>query len=104
MLARNELPVYTTPVLTAIDLAGLSLGYPLLHLSRQCGVRYGEMLQAFERFAEGRNLEMGRWNLVLSQAFPVLLRYGIVFHPRHPPKERPVYPPAGTTVGEQVWQ
>lgn len=86
----------------AIDLAAISIGYPLLWLSRLVGVPYADMLAAYERWVEwGRDWAehvdsqttwIKRWGIVLTEAFAVLTREGILLHPSIMPLRRPAFP------------
>lgn len=80
---------------TAIDLTAVSIGYPLLWLSRHCGVSYRDMLNAYETWVRRRELDgmqdsvLGRWQIVLTEAFDVLSREGILRHPSITPVRWP---------------
>lgn len=93
---------YAQNRITAIDLTMISQGYPLLWLSRHCGVTYSEMLNAYERWVDvgtdwpkqewGPAAWASRWHTVLTEAFGVLSRGGILLHPSIEPLRRPAYP------------
>lgn len=80
----------------AIDLTQVSTGYPLLWLSRLCGVSYRDMLNAYETWVRRRELDgmrdsvlLRRWQTVLTEAFAVLSREGILRHPSITPLRWP---------------
>lgn len=88
--------------LTAIDLNKVSSGYPLLSLSRMCGVSYGEMLNSFEDWAtqgmsafsaDSTSHALMRWRVVLVEAFSALARIGVLRHRTIVPMCWPQYPP-----------
>lgn len=80
--------------LVAIDLKEVSAGYPLLWLSRHCGVSYAEMLAAYEDWVFGvltfsKASWLMRWVIVLNEAFAALSREGILRHPSITPLRWP---------------